>query len=243
MVNARDSHGSQHGKILPQALIENPGGVREISPGSSAQRDHPGYRHCLIKLDPEGVARAQTRARLTFALLSLSALLSHPKSTLGSLCGWLIRVENSLSPTCYRPIIRPENKGIKPFTNRHKPKNRASGRSRVHHPCESCNPPIHQSKYPLILHQSYPSHVSYLSHPFLFTGCLPARIPRPPLRLNGLYDSNPSSPFKASSLFTSIQAFLPPGGVIFYGSPPQRWPYSLLPPNQTLLTIMKKHWQ
>ena len=26
------------------------------------------------------------------------------------------------SPTCYRPIIRPENKGIKPNSGRHKPK-------------------------------------------------------------------------------------------------------------------------
>ena len=39
----------------------------------------------------------------------------------------LIKVEHGLisplSPTCYKPKIRPENKGIKPNTNRHKPKN------------------------------------------------------------------------------------------------------------------------
>ena len=34
----------------------------------------------------------------------------------------LIKVATSLSPTRYQPIIRPENRGIKPITNRHRPK-------------------------------------------------------------------------------------------------------------------------
>jgi hypothetical protein len=79
--------------------------------------------------------------------------LTHPKSTVDLRCGPLIKVENSLkpplSPTCYRPLIRPENKGIKPKSNRHiravwetarricpakagrRPQGRASGRERV----------------------------------------------------------------------------------------------------------------
>ena len=39
----------------------------------------------------------------------------------------LIKVENGLSPTFHRPIIRPENKGIKPITNRHRPKKSITG--------------------------------------------------------------------------------------------------------------------
>jgi hypothetical protein len=53
--------------------------------------------------------------------------LPHPKSTVDLGCEGLIKVENGLvqtsPPTCHRPKIRPENKGIKPITNRHKPKN------------------------------------------------------------------------------------------------------------------------
>ena len=52
-----------------------------------------------------------------------SADNSNPKSTLSPVCERLIRVENKLVPTCHRPKNRPENKGIKPITNRHKPKN------------------------------------------------------------------------------------------------------------------------
>ncbi len=38
-------------------------------------------------------------------------------------CKPLIKIKNGLSPIFYKPKIRPENKGIKPITNRHKPKN------------------------------------------------------------------------------------------------------------------------
>ena len=34
MLNAQKSHGNAHGKLSPQALIENPDGVRDSSPGS-----------------------------------------------------------------------------------------------------------------------------------------------------------------------------------------------------------------
>ncbi len=51
---------------------------------------------------------------------------THPKSTVDLGYKGLIRVESSLTshpaPTCYRPIIRPENRGIRPKSNRHKPK-------------------------------------------------------------------------------------------------------------------------
>src|ERR1700761_9254538 len=53
--------------------------------------------------------------------------LAHPKSTVDLGLGRLIRVENGLglplSSTCYQPVIRPENKGIKPNTSRYRPKN------------------------------------------------------------------------------------------------------------------------
>ena len=39
----------------------------------------------------------------------------------------LIKVENGLGHASYKPIIRPKNKGIKPNTNRHKPKNFNTG--------------------------------------------------------------------------------------------------------------------
>jgi hypothetical protein len=54
--------------------------------------------------------------------LSSHGLHPHPKSTLGSVCEGFIRVENGLVPASHKPKNRPENKGIKPFTNRHKPK-------------------------------------------------------------------------------------------------------------------------
>jgi len=58
--------------------------------------------------------------RLAHRILSPSlGLHPHPKSTLRSVCERLIRVENDLPPTGHRPKIRPENKGIKPITNRH----------------------------------------------------------------------------------------------------------------------------
>ena len=73
---------------------------------------------------------------------------NHPKSTPRSVCERLIRVENSFVPTCHRPKIRPENKGIKPL---HKlPQGDSSQKS----PCKL---------------SQYPPHESYLAHPFLAT--------------------------------------------------------------------------
>jgi hypothetical protein len=65
--------------------------------------------------------------RLALGILpSLFGLPPQPKSTPDSVCERLIRVENGLIPAFHRPKIRPENKGIKPFTNRHKPKSPAA---------------------------------------------------------------------------------------------------------------------
>lgn len=50
-------------------------------------------------------------------------LIPHPKSTIDLGREPLIKVNTTLSPTRHKPIIRPENKGIKPITNLHKPKN------------------------------------------------------------------------------------------------------------------------
>jgi hypothetical protein len=60
---------------------------------------------------------------------------AHTKSTVDLGHEPLIRVENRLvshpSPTCHKPIIRPENKGIRPKSNRHKPKIFVVGRHAV----------------------------------------------------------------------------------------------------------------
>jgi hypothetical protein len=127
MFSADKSHDHAHGKSPPQAPIENHNVVLSLSPGLRGM-SYPGYRHRLSKLDPEGAARVQARVRLIFTQLPFSVLTPHPKSTLGSACEGLIRVENHLVPTFHRPKNRPENKRIKPNTNRHKPKNFIMGR-------------------------------------------------------------------------------------------------------------------
>jgi hypothetical protein len=120
----------------------------------------------------------------------------HPKSILSPVCERLIRVENGRVPTCHRPKNRPENKGIKPITNRHKPNHRLpQGDSSQKSPCK------------LSRYFTYPSPKSYLSHP------LPAALLK-----EGRDAVTFLKPIQGySSLFQSIQAFLaPPGGSHFF---------------------------
>ncbi len=100
------------------ALINHPNGVQSFSPGLS--------REAAATLggtsqNPTADSEAARSAKFICGnpirpIRRIRPIPPHPKST-------LIKVENGLSPTCHRPKIRPENKGIKPNTNRHRPKN------------------------------------------------------------------------------------------------------------------------
>ena len=70
---------------------------------------------------------------------------SRPKSIVDLSGELLIRVDNSLSPTHHKPIIRPENKGIKPKSNRHKAKNFIT--CSLHKVASECYPLYHQSLF------------------------------------------------------------------------------------------------
>jgi hypothetical protein len=75
-------------------------------------------------LPPFGIWNFSGAWKLALGTLPSSLSHPHPTSTLSPVCERLIRVENSrvptFPPTCHQPKIRPENKGIKPFTNRRK---------------------------------------------------------------------------------------------------------------------------
>ena len=119
MVNARKSHGHAYG------LFINPEDWRILAGGNT-----PGNRP--ITLHPGRVLESA----VDYPIRPISPIrpipphpkstLTHPKPTVDLGCEPLIRVENGLisllSPTCYKPIIRPENIGIWPKSNRHRPK-------------------------------------------------------------------------------------------------------------------------
>ena len=159
--------------------------------------------------------RWKVRAVIPLDLLSPIRLISqyhslthpHRKSTLSSVCERLIRVENDLPPTCHRLKIRPKNKGIQPFTNRHKPKTPASGCSRAHRHCEPCNLSIPISTHPLIRPISpvrpIPSHL--LGGCDAVTGHNPVTAVTFLKPIVGYY-----------SLFTPIPARSPPGARIIF---------------------------
>jgi hypothetical protein len=137
----------------PQALTENPNGVQSSSPGLPAQRPTPGnMSHKIQPLISRDCGTREARIKTTDNSLKIqnstlkiqrcfprSQTISNPKSTracpkstVDLSCEPLIKVENSLrsslSPTRHKPIIRPENKGIRPKSNRHRPKNFTLGR-------------------------------------------------------------------------------------------------------------------
>src|ERR1700744_4190248 len=110
MVNASDSHGNAYGVFI------SPEGWRTLA-GGNTPGDRPVFLH------PGGVPENPLRSQTTS---NSKSALAHPKSTVDLGCEPLIKVENGListpPQTSYKPIIRPENKGIKPKSNRHKPK-------------------------------------------------------------------------------------------------------------------------
>ena len=139
MVNASHSHGNQQGETPPQALTENPNEVQSFSPGlpreavatlggtlqnltadleaARSAKFICGYLINPIRPIPLHYPPTNLHPKSTFA---------YSKSTVNLGCEPLIKVENGLRPplppTRHKPIIRPENKGIKPKSNRHKPK-------------------------------------------------------------------------------------------------------------------------
>ena len=119
VTKANKSHGHASGMFI------SPEGWRTLAGGNT-----PGNRP--ITLHPEGVPES-TVGYPTSPISLTPPIPPHPKSTFTNPkstidLGYkpLIRVENRLvsypSPACHKPIIRPENKGIKPKSNRHKPK-------------------------------------------------------------------------------------------------------------------------
>ena len=103
MVNARDSHGNASGVFISlEGWWTLAGGN---TPGSRPTRLRPGRAL-------ESILRP---------IRPISPIRPIPPGHPG--CKPLIKVDTTLSPTRHKPIIRPENKGIKPITNLHKPKN------------------------------------------------------------------------------------------------------------------------
>jgi hypothetical protein len=169
MFSAQDScgYGCSVGVSLPRTLLTSIWHIKplktvEAGPLNSLGKSADGMSSPGGEETGEGELKTNLseREHLSFRLAGFNPrnprfLFSlrtdrHPKSTLSPVCERLIRVENgpgqTSPPTCHRPKIRPENKGIQPFTNRHKPKNPARERLRVHLLCEI----VHQSKYPPI---------------------------------------------------------------------------------------------
>ncbi len=112
MLNARKSHGNA------SSVFISPEGCRILAGGNTPGNGPDMWR-------PEGAPESP----IDYPIRPLSRIrpIPHPKSTVDLGHEPLMRVENGLrtplSPTAYKPIIRPENKGIKPKSNRHKPKN------------------------------------------------------------------------------------------------------------------------
>jgi hypothetical protein len=125
MVNARDSHGNSYGVFIS---LE---GWWTLAGGNT-----PGNRPTTLR---PGGGLESTAGHPISCIRPILPHHPHPKSTLANPtstvdlgCEPLIKVENGLRPplppTRRRSIIRPENKGIQPKSNRHKPKNfKASG--------------------------------------------------------------------------------------------------------------------
>jgi hypothetical protein len=113
------------------ALTESPVRADDSSPGSASLRAQPWVKsYKNLSADSEAARSAKLICGHEIRIQNLirkGSNHAHPKSTVDLGHEPLIRVDHTLisplSPTCYRPIIRLENKGIKPKSNRHKPKN------------------------------------------------------------------------------------------------------------------------
>jgi hypothetical protein len=106
------------------ALTKSPVRATDSSPGSASLRAQPWVKSYII---PAADCEAARSAKLICGspirpIGPIRPIPPHPKSIP------LIQVDTNLSPTLYKPKIRPENKGIKPKSNRHRPKNSIIGR-------------------------------------------------------------------------------------------------------------------
>ena len=107
MANARKSQGNAFGVFI------SPEGWRTLAGGNTPGND-------TTMPHPEGVPESTVGYPIRPIRRICINPHCHPEYEL------LIKVENdlgsSLSRSSHRPIIRPENKGIKPKSNRHRPK-------------------------------------------------------------------------------------------------------------------------
>ena len=150
MVNARNSYGNGRGVMSSRELTDNPNGVQSFSPGLPRQA---AATLGGTSQNPTADSEAARSAKFIcgYPIRPIRRIRPIPPSHLGR--EPLIKVKNGLKPplslTCHRPKIKPENKGIKPKSNRHiravwetarricpakagrRPQGRASGRERV----------------------------------------------------------------------------------------------------------------
>ena len=127
MVNARDSHGNAYRVLI------SPEGWGTLAGGNT-----PGNRPATLRPGRalESILSCPIRPIGPIRLIQFphphttphpQSTFTHSESTVDLGCEPLIRGENDLrpplSPTRYQLIIRPENEGIKPKSNRHRPKN------------------------------------------------------------------------------------------------------------------------
>ncbi len=127
MVNARDSHGNAYCVFISlEGWWTLAGGNTPVNRSAtlSPGRALESILSCPIR--PIGSIRL-ILFHYPPTHFHPKSTLANPKSTVDLGCEPLIRGENDLrpplSPTRYQLIIRPENKGIKPKSNRHRPKN------------------------------------------------------------------------------------------------------------------------
>ena len=112
-LSQRERAGVRENHTFTKPLIKNHNVVQSFSPGLRGT-SYPGYIH----------TKDSTLKELNHSpfLILGDSIVAGPKLTSPHPNQPLIKVDNSLSPTNHKPIIRPENKGIKPKSNHHKPK-------------------------------------------------------------------------------------------------------------------------
>ena len=120
--------GVRESYSLAKPLIKNPNGVQSFSPG--LPRVAAATLGGTSKI-PTANCKAARSAKLISGhpirpIRRIRPILPRPKSTIDLGCEPSIKVDYSLgsplSPALYKPIIRPENKEIKPKSNPYKPK-------------------------------------------------------------------------------------------------------------------------
>ena len=99
--------------VTPGKTFQNPAADCEAARSAKFICGHPIRPISPIRPIPPSHPPTHSHSKST---------LAHPKSTVDLGCEPLIKVENSLLPALYKPLIRPENKGIQSISNRHRPK-------------------------------------------------------------------------------------------------------------------------